>query len=57
MKKLPCKHVFVPADKAANNIIMVWKIYYIQILKNELDTTSSYTPAQMTKDNLQPDNI
>ena len=38
--------------KYANNIIMVWKLYYINILKNEFDTTSTYTPAQLTKDSL-----
>ena len=25
MEKLHCKYVFVPADKAANNVIIIWK--------------------------------
>ena len=26
MQKLHCKYVFVPANKAANNIIIIWKM-------------------------------
>ena len=36
-EKSQCKYFFDPADKAANNIIVVRKLYYIHIL-NELDT-------------------
>ena len=30
------KIVLAPADNAANNVVVVWKIYYINILKQEL---------------------
>ena len=52
MDKLHEKYVFVPADKAANNIIIIWKLYYVQILKNELDSTSTYAQPQLTKGKL-----
>ena len=34
--KLHANYVFVPADKAANNVIIVCKIYYIDTLITEL---------------------
>ena len=48
------KYVFVPADKAPNNIIIICKRYYIETLIKELEldnssiTTgnSTYTPCQ-----------
>ena len=52
MGKLHSKYVFVPADKAANNVIIIWKRYYVDVLKEELDSTSKYVPAQLTKDKL-----
>ena len=39
------KYVFltlVPADKAANNIVVVWGFYYINTLKRELVDTNAY---------------
>ena len=36
------KYVLVPADKAANNIVVVWRLYYIQTLKQELSGTRAY---------------
>ena len=32
----------VPADKAANNVVVVWRLYYINILKCELVDTNAY---------------
>ena len=52
MEKLHSKYVFAPADKAANNVIIIWKRYYVAVLKEELNSTSTYIPAQLTKDNL-----
>ena len=52
MEKLHSKYVFAPADKAANNVIIIWKRYYVEILKEELNSTSTYVPAQLTKDKL-----
>ena len=36
LRKLRVNHVFVPADKAANNVIVVCKKYYIDTLVKEL---------------------
>ena len=52
MERLHRKYVFAPADKAANNVIVIWKKYYVDVLKEELNSTSTYVPAQLTKDNL-----
>ena len=52
MEKLHCKYVFAPADKAANNVIIICKIYYVDVLKDELNSSSTYVPAQLTKNKL-----
>ena len=52
MEKLHRKYVFAPADKAANNVIIIWKRHYVEVLKGELNSTSTYAPAQLTKDQL-----
>ena len=49
MEKLHRKYVFAPADKAANNVIIIWKRHYVEVLKGELNSTSTYAPAQLTK--------
>ena len=54
--KLHCQYVFAPADKAANNVIIIWKRHY-EGLKGELNSTSTYVPAQLTKDQLLVHNI
>ena len=36
------KYVLVPADKAANNVVVVCRLHYSNILKQELDGTRSY---------------
>ena len=36
------KFVLVPADKAANNVIVVCKKYYLDVVLSELNTTSTY---------------
>ena len=35
MEKLHSKYVFAPADKAANNVIIICKRYYVDVLKEE----------------------
>ena len=52
MEKLHRKYVFAPADKAANNVIIIWKRHYVEVLKGELNSTSTYVPAQLRKDQL-----
>ena len=36
------KFVLVPADKAANNVIVVCKKYYLEVVLRELNTTGTY---------------
>ena len=35
-------YVLVPTDKAANNIVVVWRVSYIKTLKCELVDTNAY---------------
>ena len=43
------KYVLAPADKAANNVVVVWRLHYVNTLKQELDGTGAYEP-QVSKD-------
>ena len=36
------KYVLVPADKAANNVVVVCRLHYINTLKQELNGTKVY---------------
>ena len=36
------KYVLVPADKATNNVVVVWRLHYIDTLKQELTGTKAY---------------
>ena len=36
------KYVLVPADKAANNVVVVCRLHYINTLKQELESTRAY---------------
>ena len=36
------KYVLVPTDKAANNVVVVWRLHYINTLKQELSGTKAY---------------
>ena len=36
------KFALVPADKAANNVVVVWRLHYIYTLKQELGGTKAY---------------
>ena len=35
-------YVLVPVDKTANNVVDVWRLYYINTLKRELVDTNAY---------------
>ena len=52
IEKLQSKYVFSPADKAANYVIIIWKKYYVEVLKGKLNFMSKYVPAQLTKNKL-----
>ena len=43
------KFVLVPADKASNNVIIIWKLHYIDILNQELKCTKAYTKTQCSE--------
>ena len=36
------KYVFAPADKATNNVVVVWRLHYINSLIQELGSTNTY---------------
>ena len=36
------KYVLVPANKAANNVVVVWRLHYINTLKQELSGSKAY---------------
>ena len=44
-----CVAVLVPADKAANNIVVVCRLHYINTLKQELDGTRAYLETNTYK--------
>ena len=43
LAKLHEEFVITPADKASNNVIFIWKKYYLEVLRKELTTTNAYT--------------
>ena len=42
LNKLHENYVLVPADKAANNVILVCKKYYLDVVLKELESTNTY---------------
>ena len=42
-------YVLVPADKAANNVVVVCRLHYINTLKQELDGTRAYLETDTDK--------
>ena len=35
-------YVWTPADKAANNVVVVWRLHYVNTLQQELSGTKAY---------------
>ena len=35
-------YVLNPVDKAAYNVVVIWRLYYINVLKRELVDTNAY---------------
>ena len=60
LSDLHSKYVFVPADKAPNNVIIIYKRYYIETLIKELGLdncstptgNSTYTSCQMSSEDI-----
>ena len=44
-KFLHDKYVLVPTDKAANNVIVVCKKYYLEVVIKEITATTTYEPV------------
>ena len=42
LEELQGKYVLVPADKAAQNVIMVCRKYYLEVILKEIETTATY---------------
>ena len=42
IQKFHRKYVLAPADKAANNVVVVWRLHYINTLIQELGSTKTY---------------
>ena len=42
LNSLHGNYVLVPADKAANNVIVVCKKYYLEVVTNEITATTTY---------------
>ena len=42
MQDFHMSYVLVPADKAAYNVVVSWRLYYINTLKRELVDTNAY---------------
>ena len=43
------KYVLIPADKASDNVIIIWRLHYIDVLKQEIMNTKSYVSAHIQK--------
>ena len=42
IQELHGKYVLASADKAADNVVVVWRLYYINTLKQELGSSKTY---------------
>ena len=47
LEELHSKYVLVPADKAAQNVIVVCKKYYLEVVLKETETTATYETVMM----------
>jgi len=61
LAELHKKYVLVPIDKAANNVAIICKKYYVDVILNEIDSitsqTDTYSPSHKSKDEIMFDNI
>ena len=46
------RFVFVPADKAANNVVVVCRKYYTDVLKNEILNSSTFKSIRSTESHI-----
>ena len=52
IKEFHRKYLLVPADKAANNIVVVCRLHYINTLKQELNGTKACEEASTDEKNV-----
>ena len=52
LKNLQEKYVFVPVDKAANNVAIICKKFYLQVLQDEIVNSQNFAPSPSSSDNL-----
>ena len=51
-QELSKRFVFVPADKAANNVVVVCRKYYTDVLKNEILNSSTCKSIRFTESHI-----
>ena len=49
--------MLVPADKAANNVIVVCKKYYLEVVTKEITATTTYDPVARDKADIISDHL
>ena len=57
LNSLHSKYVLVPADKAANNVIVVCKKYYLEVVTKEITATTTYDPVTRDKADIISDHL
>ena len=57
LEELHNKYVLVPADKAAQNVIVVCKKYYLQMVLKEIETTATYESIQEESQSIVDEHI
>ena len=60
LEELHQKYVLVPIDKAANNVAIICKKYYVDVILKEIGSTTSndtYSPSHKSKNEIIFDNI
>lgn len=52
LKTLQEKFVFVPVDKASNNVSIICKKFYLEILSNEIQNTTTFSQYNSTEEEI-----
>ena len=52
IKDIQSIFVFVPIDKASKNISIIYKKYYLQVLKEEISNSGNFQPVNNTKESV-----
>ena len=57
LEELHSKCVLVPADKVAQNVIVVCKKYYLQVVLKEIETTATYESVMVESQSIVDEHI